>query len=142
MAMDELPDLSAGIGKLLEDPEMLGKALSIATTLKKSGMLDGLFGGGQIEASETSQEPTRKISQTYSAPPDAYTEEDLSKDRPSLPDQRQSADRGWGENNRRRKALLLALRPYMSEERQERIDTVLRILELLDLANKLGTEKN
>ena len=34
--------------------------------------------------------------------------------------------------------LLLALRPYLSEARQEKIDFVLKILQLLELAGNLG----
>ena len=39
------------------------------------------------------------------------------------------------ENERR---LLLALRPYLSEARQDKIDFVLKILQLLELAGNLG----
>ena len=43
-----------------------------------------------------------------------------------------------GDDGKRRKQLLMALRPYMNAERQEKIDTMLRILQLLELASKLG----
>ena len=43
-----------------------------------------------------------------------------------------------GDDGKRRKQLLMALRPYMNAERQEKIDTMLRILQLLELASKSG----
>ncbi len=118
-------DLSGALTKLLENPEALKSALGIASTLKDSGALGGLFKatGEEYKGKESAyngEKPNEKAQRTPSVP---------AEEKSSAP-----ADDG----GKRRKQLLMALRPYMNTERQEKIDTMLRILQLLELASNLG----
>ncbi|MBE6639156.1 MAG: hypothetical protein E7616_06850 [Ruminococcaceae bacterium] len=106
------------LGKILkmvtENPAMLQTALSFAGKLKDN------MGGA---------ENTPKDSATSNISPPASAS-------PSLPViGKQDSDNRAREDERR---LLMALRPYLNETRREKIDFVLKILQLLELAGNLG----
>lgn len=140
--MDERSsDLSSALGKLLDDPEALKSAMKLASELKNSGALSGLFG----EKNEKNEKNEYKENEEeYRREESAYTErkEEKAGEKPQRDDFRYENAEGSGTHRENRDAdrreLLRALRPYMSRERQERIDTVLRILSLLETAEKLG----
>ncbi len=104
------------LGKILkmvtENPAMLQTALSFAGKLKEN------MGGG-----DTPKENAETPSNTNSTP--------------ALPvfQSKESGNTRAREDERR---LLLALRPYLNETRREKIDFVLKILQLLELAGSLG----
>lgn len=118
-------DLSGAFAKLLENPEALKSALGIASALKDSGALEGL---------------SKATGEEYKGGESAYNEEnshEKTQRAPFVPSEERSSA-PVGDDGKRRKQLLMALRPYMNTERQEKIDTMLRILQLLELASKLG----
>lgn len=144
---EQTPDLSGVLGKLLENPEALKSAMAIASNLKKSGFLDGLTasesGTGEKNNEKSGSEGQMVdrqlppvLSGEYRNNENAYTEQKDAGDRFS----KRSSDGGRRQSeSAHRKQLLMALRPYMSRERQERIDMILKILRLLELADQLGT---
>ena len=107
------PDLSGVLGKLLENPDTLKSAMEIAAKLKSAGVADAL---------------KTQSGESYGRSEEAYSEE-----KKSAPPAVAEAD-----ERAKRRQLLGALRPYMSRERQDRIDTVLKVLQLLELAEQLG----
>ncbi len=141
---EQVPDLSAAIGKLLENPEALKSAMEMASNLKKSGFFDQ-FSANQKTGEEKTEKKDEAEEQTsekrnfpsflgeYRKDENAYTEKNNAENRTST-----HGGDGYRAGSAQRKQLLMALRPYMSRERQERIDTVLKILRLLELAEQLG----
>ena len=144
---EQSPDISGAISKLLEDPQALQRAMAIAESLKSSGILDGIMASGGPAEEKSPKEEKISDSKTPVTLPqpfsDAYEQEGAayneinSREEQTLSGQISLPQKGQKEAEQRRQ-LLLALRPYMSRERQERIDHVLKIMRLLDLAGQLG----
>ena len=128
-------DLQGALGQLLSNPEALGEAMKIASSLKASGVLDGLLGGttpgGKREKDGPAPAPDayEKTSGAYGQASGAYTEEQHGEKPPP--------GASGGENERRRK-LLEALRPYLSDERRQMLDGAVKILRLLEVAQGLN----
>ncbi|MBQ9469209.1 MAG: hypothetical protein IJU52_09405 [Clostridia bacterium] len=113
-------DLSGAFQKLLEDPEALKSVVDVASRLKSSGLFDA---SGQEKAAGVS------YAGTGGAYPDNGTQNDLRLPR-AAPERKGAPDD--------RKQLLKALRPYFSRERQEKLDAILKILDLLEAASVFG----
>lgn len=98
------------MGELLkgiaENPEMLSKAMNLASTLSASGALDGLLGGGQ----------TKKETPTKPTPP------------PEIPKKTETVG-GY----RERIALLEAMLPFISDAKKDRLELLIRILGVMEL---------
>ena len=105
-------DLSGLIGKLTSDPEALGNAMRLAQKLKESGALDSVIGADQKPS--------------YSAGEDAY-----------IPKEQPKKDLSPFDRTDRQK-LLQALRPFLSRQRREKLDAVLRVSGLIETARRLG----
>lgn len=107
------------LGKILkmvtDNPAMLQTALSFAGKLK-----DNI-------------DPT--------ATKDDHTEKNPNESTPALPVFKGKEEHGKKAREDERQ-LLLALRPYLNETRREKIDFVLKILQLLELASNLGLSFN
>lgn len=130
--MAEAPDLSGIISKLTEDPETLGKVMNLASSL---------MGNMQADTSESTQ--------TSTSPPE-NNHESSSENQASAFDPTMLAsllgglgatagnkkDNG-GKSGDSRTALLLALKPYMSEERAEKIDMMIKAMKLANIAGGL-----
>lgn len=160
MSNHEGADLSGVLGKLLENPEALQSAMAIASSLKNSGALDGIL-NGSAEKSTLSDRPSENAVRSNDNDPsgsstgrsDSSAEATEQKEELAYKAEKSTYNKGASpalsplseskEGNKegqsgQRRQLLLALRPYMSRERQEKIDTILRILQLLELAGQLG----
>ncbi len=125
-------DISASISKLLEDPEAMKKILSIAGTLMKNS--------SDFENTGTVSEKEKSSSETVSS--QKADEADIERD-PPMPDlsalpkllgslggtQKSASDPSC--------ALLYALKPYMAHGRADRIDSLIRVLKLSELAGGL-----
>lgn len=151
--MDKESIPSDAVGRLLSDPEALRKALALAAELKNSGALDGILPkAGKNEGTASAE---------YGSGEDAYILEEKTDGERSGSGQRDGrsagrndgaertnaakrseapdADEGAGGNRRAQRAeLLLAMKPYLSKERQEKVDLILRVLKLLETAEQLG----
>lgn len=119
-------DLGEKLNAMLSDPESLSRLAGMASALASSGVLSGLMGnlraGGD---SQTASDDTKAPS--------------MSEDnRPSdtLPAETQkSLQNGIRAVNGRHSALLRALKPYLGQEKQARIDQMMRLLQLAELAD-------
>ena len=130
-------DLSAAFEKLLSDPEMLTRAMETAEKLKGSGLLDGLLSGMGEGKEKPSAGTPAFTAGAYRQADGAYSEESGRAAPESAlvgvsrnPDETLSA--------RQRRELLTAMRPFLGRERRERVDGILKILQLLELVQKLG----
>ncbi len=137
-------DMGSMLSKLLEDPESLGKVMSIASTLSSSGALNGISLGNVgekngHEAQETLQNTERtkealhrepmqndgREKQTY---PDAKYDENSNRKRTSSGRKIRSCDRI---------RLLEAMRPFISDDKRDKLEVVIKILGLADAAGGL-----
>lgn len=156
-----LPDLSGMIGNMLSDPETLKNILNVAAGLKSAGLFDGA--SSPFSSSNATKPPAPDgRGQAYGQADGAYTEE-RNKDVPERGDGGQGSSgvarddpaapplhmppyplptpalpQGQGGEMDDRRRLLLALRPYLSRERQEKMDSILQIFAFLELARRFG----
>jgi hypothetical protein len=119
-------DLGEKLNAMLSDPESLSRLAGMASALASSGVLSGLMGnlraGGD---SQTASDDTKVPSPT---------EENRPSD--TLPAETQkSLQNGIRAVNGRHSALLRALKPYLGQEKQARIDQMMRLLQLAELAD-------
>ena len=119
-------DLGEKLNAMLSDPESLSRLAGMASALASSGVLSGLMGnlraGGD---SQTASDDTKVPSPT---------EENRPLD--TLPAETQkSLQNGIRAVNGRHSALLRALKPYLGQEKQARIDQMMRLLQLAELAD-------
>ena len=118
-------DLGEKLNAMLSDPESLSRLAGMASALASSGVLSGLMGNPKAGGGETASDDTKAQS--------------MSEDnRPSdtLPAETQkSLQNGIRAVNGRHSALLRALKPYLGQEKQARIDQMMRLLQLAELAD-------
>ena len=118
-------DLGEKLNAMLSDPESLSRLAGMASALASSGVLSGLMGNPKASGGETASDDTKAPS--------------MSEDnRPSdtLPAETQkSLQNGIRAVNGRHSALLRALKPYLGQEKQARIDQMMRLLQLAELAD-------
>lgn len=118
-------DIAGALGKLLEDPAALAKAMSIASSLM------GNMSEVQNDAPGPSDIPDTSVENTA---PQANTNASINSDgAPSIAAMAQLLG-GGGAKGDPRCALLYALKPYMGHGRAEKIDTLVNMLRLADLA--------
>lgn len=115
MPNTELPDaeeLGERLNALLSDPESMQKLIGMASGLASSG----LFSAPAAPKEET---PRRE------------EQEEPAKELPKKT--------GLTKAGAKHKALLCALRPYLNEERQMRIDSMMKLIGLAELAETVMT---
>ena len=109
MEKTELPDakeLGERLNALLSDPESMQKLVGMASGLASSGLFSA------------------------PVPPKEEPPREEPKQEP-IPDARKRGLSGAGAKH---KALLCAVRPYLNEERQTRIDSMMKLIGLAELA--------
>ena len=128
----EANDISGALGKLLSDPQALASVMSMAQSLMESLPKEA------DESSNSEASASAGTEQNTNEPP---TEPDSTQ-----PSTAQSAAASLaalapllqkGKNGDPRRALLNALKPYMSHGRSEKIDTLINILQIADIAGGL-----
>lgn len=109
-------DMGEAVARMLEDPETLGKIMNIAGALSASGGLGGLLANGIGEEKDTKNESvkTEQVSVGESSPP--HRERVKTCDRIRL---------------------LEAMRPFLSCEKRDKLDVVIKIIGLADAAGGL-----
>lgn len=117
---------SSIIKSALENPEMLAKAMSIARELSASGVLSGLFSDGDGGASEDSS-PSEKVADSQAEKKNEGAPREKEERRPT---DSISADK--------KIKLLEAMKPFVSDRRREGIDTVIKIVKMLEIASGAG----
>lgn len=147
-------DMGGAIAKLLEDPEALGKVMSIAGTLSSSGILSGLSLGNSTPYENSGEPSLSEVGSDIEIPSDENGEKTYSGG-----DTDRSEKSGDGQNNmghvntfreerdfgKRRNQiktcdrirLLEAMRPFLSDEKRGKLDVVIKIMGLADAAGGL-----
>lgn len=130
-------DISAALGKLLEDPAALSRVMSMASTLM------GNVGATSASSSGEDAQPTSAEPSAHPDIPSQASEEtaplsptSVDQSAPSIAALAQVLGGGGGKGDPRC-ALLYALKPYMGHGRAEKIDTLVNMLRLADLAGGL-----
>lgn len=114
-AAASVPDdvLGERLNAVLSDPESMRRLGALAQTLSSSGALAGLLGGGQTHTAGAEEDDGE-------APHVQKTGGEVRRTPHSAPS--------------RHMALLHALRPYLSTEKQARLDRMVKLLQLAELA--------
>lgn len=126
MAQDSENTQSAGLesvlNSVLSDPESMSRLASMASALASSGVLSGLVGGdsGGGEAAEPS-----------SAAETADRTEHVLPQETAVVEKKQSGHSISGQHT----ALLRAIKPYLGAEKQARVDRIVKLLQLAELAD-------
>ena len=107
------PDLSGILGAALANPELL------SALPKMMGAVSGAFSGQANTAPSSPHEPAAEAGAF------GYQGAPFLPPKSSFPRPAKVTDR--------RSALLLALKPYMSHDKAEMIDTIVRIIEIMSL---------
>lgn len=113
--MDGSTDISKIIGLIMENPDIIEKIKNLASGDNSSQESDG----EQIEIQAPKSENTEITADAKSAAPESTAEVSATYKR--------QADK------KRRSELLCALKPYVSKERSRAIDTMLSVIEVLDI---------
>lgn len=122
-------DISGALSKLLEDPAALAKAMSIASSIMGSVPAAPETKPVPDEPSESAENASEAV--PTGASPNVAT--DTIGETPSIAAIAQMLG-GGGTKGDPRCALLYALKPYMGHGRAEKIDTLVNMLRLADLA--------
>ncbi len=119
-------DLGEKLNAMLSDPESLSRLAGMASALASSGVLSGLMGnpGAGGDGKTASAEANVASSTEENRPFDTL---------PAEP--QKSSQNGIRAVNGRHSALLRALKPYLGQEKQARIDQMMRLLQLAELAD-------
>lgn len=140
---DENP-LGGKLNQILSDPESMRKLSQMANALAGSGMLDNLGIGKNADHTENdkngdgasggSGSEKQEGSDTAAAAAAVLREWTAGK--------KTDGGNKSGKGNRdshtnRHAALLCALRPYLGEQKRERVDRMLKLLQLADLADSV-----
>lgn len=108
--MAETPDISKIIGVLMQNPALISEIASLVNGAEKNGESNAQeTGEAPVAVEETATEPVVRVSQ---------------------PREVQS------HNKARRKELLSAMKPYLSENRRGAIDSMASILDIIDVMAK------
>ena len=143
---DENP-LSGKLNQILSDPESMRKLSQMANVLAGSGMLDNLGIGKNADRTENDLPGDGASgeggSDTAAATAAVFRELTAGK---RADDGNKSVENagntGGGKNSRnshtnKHAALLCALRPYLGEQKRDRVDRMLKLLQLADLADSV-----
>lgn len=145
------------LSSLAANPELLKNAMQMASALASSGMLNGLFGGTEDSSSPPSTQqggpsgqiggitdllaglmgksasgnPPPSASQTEHCPPIEKKQQDASS-HPIEPRRTPSP------NHNDRIHLLQSICPFLSEEKREKVQFLIKLLGLLSAAEQMG----
>ena len=145
--ISKMGDMGSVIAKMLEDPEALGKVMSLAGTLSSSGLLGGL---GIGDNSESRSEPKQQAFQETNNTAHDGSKYEVKKTtqnplESSLPKNHENHE-NHGHSYRKIKScdrirLLEAMRPFLSDEKRDKLDVVIKIIGLADAAGGLYSKR-
>lgn len=127
-------DMSTLISGMLSDPEMLSRAMNIAKGLASSGVLSSLLSQGDKGSGKGECHDNPSESASCSDEKGALLRSGCGG----------SAGDGLDKGERRkpgnaeRTALLHALKPYVSEDKREKIELIIKLMSVLDAAHGIG----
>ncbi len=138
------------LSSLASNPDLLKNAMQMASALASSGMLDGLLGKGSSEHTNQSPPSPPAGNNDFSTllsglsgnkspePPKAEAKEAFaspSKEHPHTP------KRSNPPCHNDRIQLLKSVRPFLPDDKREKIDFLVQLLGLLHTAEELGLRK-
>lgn len=124
-------DLGEKLNAMLSDPESLSRLAGMASALASSGVLSGLMGSSGSARNDGPDEGSTETAANQGE--DQHTAENPSAEK--LPAEVSSGHGTIRAVNGRHAALLRALKPYLGEQKQARIDQMMRLLQLAELAD-------
>ncbi len=119
-------DLGQKLNAMLSDPESMSRLAGMASALASSGILSGLMGNGDGTQADGATRGDTEAAVNQGR--DDSSGENLPAEAVSGP------GNIWAVNGRHA-ALLRALKPYLGEQKQARIDQMMRLLQLAELAD-------
>ena len=141
-------DMGSMIAKMLEDPEALGKVMSLAGTLSSSGLFGGLSTGDNVES--RSEPKAQAFQETNNSVNDSSNKYEVKKTtqnplEANLPKNRENHE-NHGHSYRKIKSsdrirLLEAMRPFLADEKRDKLDVVIKIIGLADAAGGLYSKR-
>ncbi len=146
--ISNMGDMGSVIAKMLEDPEALGKVMSLAGTLSSSGLLGGLgIGDNSDNSSEPKQQAFQETSNTVNESSNKYEVKNTASNplESNIPKNRENHE-NHGHSYRKIKScdrirLLEAMRPFLSDEKRDKLDVVIKIIGLADAAGGLYSKR-
>lgn len=127
-------DISGQLQSILSDPERMRQLMQMASALAGSGILQGTV------RQENDSPSAAALPGEITAAPDSAEERQTNN--PGSERNPEKVPRIAGNGSRssggRHAAFLNALRPYMSPQRQKRIDQILKMIRLAELADAAG----
>lgn len=113
-------DVMNMLSSIMQDPKAMEKAMSMANMLASSGILEGM---------QSKNEEPKETNDTGA----------LNNILSSLPQKDESAPSHKGQVSMNdRLALLCAIRPYLKEDKAEKLDSVIRILKIVGALENSG----
>ncbi len=131
--INEGGDLAEKLQSVMQDPARMGQLMQMANSLLASGVLSG---GVTPSGTETPSEPQEAAASEQTAAGDEESYPQLRSAEPV----RQGTEKLAGAHPKphgNHAQLLHALRPYMSDRRRDRIDQILRLLQMAELAGAM-----
>lgn len=135
------PQNFSGMGdllkKVMENPELLSGAMNMASVLASSGALNNLF-PKKTDETPPQPEPIRDWQQSNIRQmpcdrlPQSEDREECKKECPPKQPHRQKI------GHKERTALLEAMRPFISPDKKDRLELLIRLLEVMELAEGMG----
>ncbi len=120
-------DVGGILKSVMENPETLKEAMGLAAKLSQSGLFEGVFSGKE-EFGEKEDIESDKIKKDDASEEGGYTE---------LAFKSQYKKQGQGDISKHKK-LLEAICLYVSDDKKEKIGLVIKILDVLESAKKIG----
>lgn len=114
--------LETVLSSVLSDPESMNRLASMASALASSGVLSGLMGGDNGNDAKSGDTPTT---------------ENANTDGNGIPQALGTSEKKLHLHgvSGRHAALLRAIKPYLGAEKQARIDRMMKLLQLAELAD-------
>ena len=123
--------------RLTEDPEMMSKAMQMASMLAGSDMFKNL--GANLGASNGGERFEGTLSRIEDEPAHGDGQGGIPEGLTGGgPGGRQSTGKRMPGTHEQRIKLLEAMRPFVPEDRRSKIDFIIKLLGLLHVANELG----
>ena len=142
------------LSSLASNPDLLKNAMQMASALASSGALDGLFGKSSDENREAPTAPPKPMGTNdfstllsgfgggrASEPPKAEPKETVESSQKENREPPHPVKRPPPPCHNDRIQLLRAVRPFLPEDKREKIDFIVQLLGLLHTAEELGLRK-
>ena len=119
-------DVMNMLSSIMQDPKAMEKAMSMANMLASSGMLDGLLNKNE----EQKEAPTQSV--------DSNALKDIISSLPSNEGEDVPSKSKGQISTNERLALLCAIRPYLKDDKAQKLDSVIRIMKIVGTLEKSG----